>query len=151
MAHLVCRCRPSGFGNEAAHSPGRIVACTLTSAWRFREFLQLPESPKRGMFPQIWLNRRVAGSPDYLPLARGLRAGETSLLSAVHAASNFRERCAWFNRTRRLLFAYPAIINPDRKETQKTSTEISGWSAEIIHSSFNNTKTQNVRILLADE
>ena len=54
-------------------------------------------------------------------------------------------------KSRRLFLAHPAIINPDRKETEKTGTEIPGRSVEIIHSRFNNTKTQDVWILLADE
>jgi hypothetical protein len=79
--------------------------------------------------------------------------GEISPLSAVHTASSFQEVRSVQSHTkcRRLFLAHPAIINPDRKETKKTGTEIPGRSVEIIHSRFNNTKTQDVWILLADE
>jgi hypothetical protein len=51
----------------------------------------------------------------------------------------------------RLFFAHPAIINPDGKEAKKTSIEIARRSIEIIYSSFNNKKPQDVWIFLADE
>jgi hypothetical protein len=52
---------------------------------------------------------------------------------------------------RGLFFAYPAIINPDGKEAKKTSAEITSWSIKIKYSSFNNTKTQDVWILVAEK
>src|SRR5580765_7292482 len=52
---------------------------------------------------------------------------------------------------RRLFLAHPAVIHPDRKETEKTGSEIPRRSIEIINAGFNDTKTQDVWVPLADE
>src|SRR5579872_4897630 len=52
---------------------------------------------------------------------------------------------------RRSIADCPAVINPDREQTEKAGGEISGWSVEVIHARFNNTKAQDVWVSTADK
>ena len=110
-------------------------------------------------------NVSAGSSPPYFGGRRGPSAltescrcqwfagcGYVSPISAVHTASDFRERARSSAREMLKLFpAHPAVINPDREKTETASAEIPGRSVEIIYSGFNNTKTQDVWILLAEE
>lgn len=87
------------------------------------------------------------GANPYLACAALLMAGFDGIKKAKIAAENVRPP----GRRHRLLFAHPAIINPDGKEAEKTGGEIPGRPVQIIYSGFNNAKTQKVRVLFAYE